>query len=372
MIAFRVKRVRERVVWWYIETRLWSARAEDNYYSTSCKMRWGRGHSVKVSNVGGTSLTFSWHLVRDLSRVPDTFPCNTRVLRCYTTAKSWTVYGEACYCWRKRHDEREKTALRRKGSETKARRVDDASSVPYQQQNRSAVTAKTHSRDLSVSRNSSVACVWRRIQIRRPAFLQRSPSESLLSEPRNKIFKPIWNTELCCGATGGVIPEDYWTRFSCDDRQNRRFFIWLEVAASSQTGHSYRHVGKNGVEMFAGRWENEGVGHREPCRLAGLVLYWWVKHSNDGTTKMTDNKQTDFARHNGIMWRFLNENSIPRKIVCPIYLIRFLFKSFDHERLRLISIYHHYFFIIDLIIIWNFNEFLMTFIRELWQHNCFR
>lgn len=41
--------------------------------------RWGREHSVKVSNVDGTSLTFPWHLIRDSSQVPDAFSCNTRV-----------------------------------------------------------------------------------------------------------------------------------------------------------------------------------------------------------------------------------------------------------------------------------------------------
>lgn len=182
----------------------------------------------------------------------DTFSCNTRYIE---------IFREKCVIVVQRRDEQrgDREEVRRGRNESMTRPpclISGSTGVWW--------LRKVIQRLICLSEFFTCTCTISIIGTGRPAFSNKSILNLI---ERERALCNRWFPKTSNGS-----PAIY-------NRRNRRFFARLEVDTDSQTGHSYRHVGKNGVEMSAGRWENEGAGHREPCRLAGLVLHWWVERS---------------------------------------------------------------------------------------------
>lgn len=162
-----------------------------------------------MSNVGGTSLTFPWHLVRDSSRVSDTFPCNTRV--------SIAAHGETRHCSRRARyrtydDDRE--AKR----ETSWWRVLRALSATQPERGHSEDSSK----DL-ICLSESFTCTCTVSITRTPTTCVRAevrPQPSREASKQDRRLSPLWDAHSA--AQQVVSPEESSKRrrgFSCDSRQ---------------------------------------------------------------------------------------------------------------------------------------------------------
>lgn len=159
-------------------------------------------------------------------------------------------------------------------------------------------------RDLSVSRNPSVARVRRRIQITRSRGVRLLEPRVEWTERYEIHDEPTWNVELCCGATGGYIrgssnevllrqaePED----FSLGRRLTLVAKLDILTATSGRT-----------------EWRCPRVAERMRELDTESPVVWpawcYTGESNTRSTKKWLNKSMSPATT--IMCRFLNENAV--------------------------------------------------------------